>query len=107
MADLALELLRRNARLRAWRATGLSFEGGWSLEENGVVWLELCCGQCEGFDQIGCLPSERDDGARLLGEILNSLSKQLCPHLLPLRGEDPPEVLAILELELVAGDSPR
>jgi hypothetical protein len=37
------------------------------------------------------------------GRALSDLRRDPCPHLAPLLGEDPPEVRAIYELELLAG----
>jgi hypothetical protein len=117
MADLQLELLRRNARLRAWRAVGVPVEGGWVhgagvyryAGEHPLVLLTLRCGSC---GQYSARAAKAPTPFYAMPEALRRcesyhLQGYACPHLAPLLGDDPPEVLAILELELLAGDSPR
>ncbi len=112
MADsrerLRLEVSRRNARLRAWCALGVPVGGGW--ECRGQISMVACC-------RLRCLACGK---AQSLGtEIRTSRMDQLpaaerasilaleqlgCPHLSPLYlVEDPPELHAIWELELLAG----
>jgi hypothetical protein len=101
-ADLALELHRRNARLRAWRAYGVPLgASGW--RRWGNRWLLV----------VGCDTCDTQFGNHVLGLGLNefktpkALEREVllrsCPHLAPLLGDDPPEVTAIAELELLAG----
>src|SRR5687767_11872906 len=121
MADLHLELLRRNARLRAWHAYGLPVEGGWRSEghdEGAILYLDLVCRRCGAGRSLGARMTA------LLAEVerhlLEGLSReeplrgnppypparmrQACSHLAPLLGEDPPGVRALFELELLAGE---
>jgi hypothetical protein len=114
MADLQLELLRRNARLRAWRAVGVPIEGGWALRgRSSFSWghLRLRCSACGRSDNDGAAGSAGMVAHAERLAIRQMLTPDLpnpCPgHLAPLLGEDPPEVLAILELELLAGEGPR
>lgn len=106
MADLAAELAYRNARLRAWKAHGVPVEGGWgeiSFKSDGKVYalLILRCETCLAIAR-GAATEVRYlevTAARVVGEIA-------CSHLAPLIGADPPEVVALTKLELLAGDPP-
>jgi hypothetical protein len=113
LADLHLELLRRNARLRAWRAYGVPVEGGWDVWL-GTPRLQLRCAACDmianglasmragAYGERQLINLERKFVKRLINGA-KGYSGPLCPHLAPLLGADPPEVVAILELELLAG----
>jgi hypothetical protein len=121
MADLHLELLRRNAWFRAWKAHGAPVEALWCMYF-GTPQLSLAClccdartqglaswsSRCGGYDEKQLIKLERDQLRKLLGQgrwnktrILSSPT--LCAHLEPLLKKPPPEVLAIFELELLAG----
>jgi hypothetical protein len=99
--DLALALLRRNARLRAWRAYGVPVEGGWEEWSDGGVWdFRVRCLACGGTHTAGLIFEA------VLAAEERAIKRHLlsgCPHLAPLLGDDPPEVTAIAELELLAG----
>jgi hypothetical protein len=98
MADVAALLAYRNARLRAWRAHGVPVEGGW--------WggsIKVRCTVC-GADGEGGVVSG-DIGAAARCEHLAIAT--CCEHLAPLLGEDPPEIVDLTRLELLAGDPPR
>src|ERR1043166_9298908 len=106
MDDIHLEILRRNARLRAWRAVGVPVKGGWELKYRPAgesLWLNLKigCSTCDdwaspsvGLYIAGGLGSV---SARMKNAEINSIYKSdgvaICPHLTPLLGEDPPEVM--------------
>jgi hypothetical protein len=133
LADLHLELLRRNARLRAWRAVGVPVEGGWSEPvytpaDGGFyglfasIFCAICVPAGERFKAAPWLHvSASGHVLRPVGYDLQPVRQALlnrerellearlhaCSHLAPLLGDDPPEVLAILELELLAGEGPR
>jgi hypothetical protein len=104
--------MRRNAGLRAWRSYGVPLTGGWQRDEPSV--LLLGCSVC-GVEDKRVLPSDAT-GERLqrlmrLSEIgaartllIEEIGRPACPHLAPLLGEDPPEVRAMHELELLAGE---
>jgi hypothetical protein len=119
--SLDLEIARRNARFRAWRAYGLAFEGGWELvrvRQHSPGWtsppnpgamLDLRCGECGRHHKtlapspdITSHPWGRNLDAAL-AEVLNGLYRAGCSHLSPLLGEDPPEVRAIWEMEILSG----
>jgi hypothetical protein len=112
-SDLLLELQKRNARLRAWRAYGVPIEGGWEpLKFLGHHVLTLRCGDCGRGDWFARPPdATRHQVRRAEVILLDKLSDPKgdgsytgCPHLAPLLGDDPPEVQAIAELELLAGE---
>jgi hypothetical protein len=125
VADLAAELALRNARFRAWRAYGVPVAGGWepcyltkvdlgtmrSLGSEFIgVELRLCCGAC-GYSRkwnLGRTELEAPCGIRaaVLGREWVSLHAS-CVHLAPLLEPDPPAVVALTKLELLAGDPPR
>lgn len=101
MPDLAAELLRRNARLRAWREYGVPVEGGWkevgSRSLVARLWLNVNCGACGAYyweRLMECSGGWRHEGPGRANP---------CPHLAPLLGEDPPEVEQLTALELLAG----
>jgi hypothetical protein len=106
--ELARVLLWRNARLRAWAAVGLPVEGRWRHEGPGYVRFFFRCLACTqllpflrgfflGHWGASSFESAEQDAAE------HVLSRG-CPHLSRLLGGDPPEVLEILPLELLAGD---
>src|SRR5688572_11463890 len=97
--DLTPILVQRNARLRAWQSLGVPVTGGWLYWAGGGFTFLAGCGACGAIIQPRVLTpgepltpaeAERDAGVP-------------CPHLAPLLGEDSPEVLAVTELELLAG----
>jgi hypothetical protein len=107
---LSFEAFRRNARIRAWRAQGVPVEGGWNLTGRA---LNLHCAVCQAGESFvvhrlliwNRLPerlaevlvwAEQEATGRLT-------HKTGCNHLTSLLGEDPPEILALIELELLAG----
>jgi hypothetical protein len=119
-ADLHLELQKRNARLRAWKVLGVPVSGGWEVEHlvavdprtmravadsTPVVTLRLRCGRCDRSthfphppDDLSLLSLRRAEAARL-----ESLEWLGCTHLAPLLQPDPPELAALLDLEILAG----
>lgn len=102
-ADLHLEIARRNARLRAWRAHGAPVEGGWCLALHGSVKLSLRCEACPfAAGEVWAGPEhmeavEHDEVSRLVRSCP-------CPSLAPLLGPDPEEVRNLTGLELLAGE---
>ncbi len=111
--ELDLKLAKRNARFRAWVAHGLPISGGWRLTpgaSRGVALLEIACRDCACFSSIGFHAGE---DLRLVEEValmhcdndthFREGPHDPCRHIRRLRGEDPPEVKAICELELLAG----
>jgi hypothetical protein len=114
LAALQLELIRRNARFRAWRAYGLPAAGHWRLAESGLVVGSLRCHACQeqvsyAYDPSQWGDAEGVDWQNLLAEGERTLVSKLsrykgCWHLRPLLTADPPEVRAITELELLSGD---
>jgi hypothetical protein len=109
------ELARRNARLRAWREYGVPVAGGWIICErekrgrNHWIDLKIFCRTC---DQRGAGYSINLEGlawpelsaAIVAAERYEIL--QVCTHLAPLLGAEPPEVVELTHLELLAGDPP-
>lgn len=101
--SLALELHRRNALLRAWRAYGVPVEGAWERKEApnplAELWrLEVACSDC-GQSLPGTQISS--SGLCTPEEQKASVIRFACPHLSPLLAPSPPpEVMAIAELEL-------
>jgi hypothetical protein len=112
VTPLELEILRRNALLRAWREVGgvPRFEGKWSpsLWTDRQVFLGLYCEPCKcsvggnvhagehwtpGYTRgrLKCVERREAERAKRLG----------CPHLAPLLSPPPPEVLAFAELTLM------
>jgi hypothetical protein len=104
--DPALEVAKRNARLRAWRAHGVPVEGRWTFGPDGLS-LALRCSEC-GRGQSGGRPRNRSSLREGLEkkerDYLRELAQKGCYHLALLSGSEPPEVRATLELELLAGD---
>jgi hypothetical protein len=99
-ADLALEIHRRNARLRAWRAYGVPVEGGW--EGTGLMLrCGVCLGPWRGVKLSGHVRTQHLAWQEV--QLVRAMRRRDCPHLAPLLGDDPPEVTAIAELELLAG----
>jgi hypothetical protein len=100
MNGFELALLRRNARLRAWRSYGVPIEGGWELHWSGLAWVRLSCQRCQ--DRRLEQPGHTSRGLAAAEAIaLRRAAAQGCPHLAPLLEEDPLEVQAITELELL------
>jgi hypothetical protein len=107
-ASLHLELLRRNARLRAFRALGVPIVGGWryvgrmSLRDDpfGREWAQWWarCGACASGERDILLS---DPEALEIYEEEQGVPR--CPHLAPLLQPDPPELAALLDLEILAG----
>lgn len=106
----ALEVARRNARLRAWRAYGLPVEGAWAQAPSGYQ-LQLACGRCLASAQAlisSLLLSTADLSTftRALPEYerhtLRRLEGKGCAELAPLRGGDPAAVREIWALELLS-----
>jgi hypothetical protein len=113
MADLAVGLAYRNARLRAWRAYGVPIEGGWrSAPRRRVVVAsaELRCAVCGERDDT--FLTRNEEPAKYLVMLARSeadslrwiVAERRCSHLAPLLGEDPPEIIGLTQLELLAGD---
>jgi hypothetical protein len=114
--SLDLEIARRNARFRAWRAYGLAFEGGWYTypsERHGYsARLDLRCLAClrlvrSRFVHKGNPPSvlqrREEDATDTASGRAGIPLRGYCSHLSPLLGEDPPEVRAIWEMEILSG----
>jgi type II secretory pathway component PulM len=99
--SLHLELQKRNARLRAYRALGVPVDARWEIRPRGrrsSAVLTLGCALC----QAGAMKEAWSPAgmARAEGEALAFAD---CPHLAPLLQPDPPELAALLDLELLAG----
>lgn len=119
MADLHLEIARRNARFRAWKAHGVPVEGAWRLEPMPpsftIAKLKVGCSLC-GHPHHGSFgPGTPEIWA--MTEIADGLAEQErlaiqmrpdcaeaaeCDHLDALLEDDPPEVRATTELELLS-----
>ena len=106
MPDFSLELARRNARLRAFRAVGVPISGGWERAPEGYR-IALFCDACGYFASEKLWPRFR---ARLEWQeslMLRGLDPYgmgpCCAHLGPLLDGDPAEVVEITALELLAG----
>ena len=99
----------RNARLRAWQAHGLPMSGQWRFwrmrSGRPVGTLALACLQCGKSDSGDHFYMA--DLARFERLLIGNLNRQACGHLNALLGEEPPEVVALTRLELLAGDPPR
>lgn len=103
MSDLSAEVLRRNARLRAFRSFGVPVEGGWQAHGYGAT-LQILCSIC----RKRITPTTLEDGRtpEVLRRILwveRFCLLGSCSHLAPLAGEDPPDLAALIALELLAG----
>lgn len=102
--EAARTVWQRNARLRAWAVHGLLLDAAWSLEGPRYARLRFACRGCgaqlptRGFflDHWGTASFEgaEQDNVELL-------LYRGCTHLQALLGEDPPEVRAIIALELL------
>jgi hypothetical protein len=107
--DFAALLDQRNARFRAWRLFGVPVRGGWTLSrEEGEAELRLYCLACRA--QLGGRHFADLLQALAPASLLHAEREELlvaCRHLAPLAGDDPPEVVALTALELLAGDPPR
>jgi hypothetical protein len=100
---LYAEILRRNARLRAWAAFGLPVEGRWD-NDDGAWQLALKCRSCGSLDYRVYIPIP----GRAVAEALaiaerGAVEVKPCAHLAPLLTEDPEEVRGLTALELLAG----
>jgi hypothetical protein len=99
-SSLALAIHARNARLRAWKGAGVRLLGGW-VQRGRLLAFDLKCVPCRRWYQgeVG-RDTHLPDAER---SILRRSTLDVCPHLAPLLDPDPPEVVAITELELLAG----
>jgi hypothetical protein len=101
MAEAHLELIRQRARLRAFKAYGTPVEGEWEETRGqnrmrlGPAMARLRCGTCRAPLMLALCEPPESSWYRVYGG---------CHHLEPLLGEDPLEVRAILDLELLAGE---
>lgn len=102
--DMHLEAAYRNARLRAWCVYGVPVYGGW--EPFGeVTWLfAIGCSDCGRLLAQQLFTPGHYANGKSPAEIERNVA--YCDHLAPLLGEDPPEVVALNKLELLAGDPP-
>jgi hypothetical protein len=113
-----LEVMRRNARYRAYKAIGLTIEASYTLTQEQrqegmsvpLAILHMHCPICdaERGDPINYSINVYGEqpGAFFLAEsgLLACIIREGCSHASPLLVErDPPEVQAIAELELLAG----
>jgi hypothetical protein len=113
-ADLAALIALRNARFRAWRAYGVPVAEAWRApkDRSDRLWLvtiscSLCGARGDDFGHVaGLKAGEYDAGHRPDVLERNCIRAKSCVHLAPLLGEDPPEVVALTKLELLAGDPP-
>jgi hypothetical protein len=114
MTSLESAIARRNARLRAWRwVGGVPVEGGWRLSSVGYPRIVLCCLTCgRQVERITRPEGMRDTEILAVLCVMHGMPALLaraevwppliCPHLAPLLSpEDPPEVEAAAELELL------
>ena len=119
MSDaLTLHLLRRNAILRAWATHGVPVNARWNTEVDDFrdspsrgalcAWLRLRCTVCDREWKTGRLgfrvekdPQELVNAEQMLA---GRAVQRNCPHLSPLRSPPSEEVLAIADLELLAGN---
>jgi hypothetical protein len=114
MTDPAALIAYRNARLRAWRAYGVPVEGEWRFVAGRPYFgvLDLGCAVClsdaRNYASAAGAKSRAEIAARLANaeRELFAFRQLLCAHLTPLLGADPPEVLELTKLELLAGDPP-
>jgi hypothetical protein len=113
MTPLEAEIMRRNARFRAWRdygARGVLVLGWWRLDaknKDKFAALTLYCDGCPGLQTLG----EITDGIEVVGPALSVLGAEVraigraigsgCTHVLPLLGPDPEEVVALTALALL------
>jgi hypothetical protein len=113
VAVVAVEvaLAQRNARLRAWREHGAPVAGGWRRDRagRGRLSLSLRCGACRLEVDLDLWESVyTHQPAALLRVEARALAHlegvYRCRHLSALLREDPPEVVALTKLELLAGD---
>ena len=110
--DLAAILALRNARFRAWRAYGVPVAGGWHPKAEPAIALALLglsCLRCNRTttEYAPCFPMDLRIREEMERRCVRALAGMGCPHLAPLLGDDPPEVVALTKLELLAGDPPR
>jgi hypothetical protein len=107
--SLHLELQKRNARLRAFRALGVPVEGGWQPAPDGRLLLQLRCLTCGGpphqtFTGLERFAVKARGPHGIEGQLIRAIQRLTrCPHLAPLLQPDPPELAALLDLELLAG----
>jgi hypothetical protein len=118
MSALELEIMRRNARLRAWRGCGFPVEGEWRLYPGPQAYLVLGCAVCS-YARVRAWPggefrAASDGGVGRMNLSAESLSENeqsalrvvlsyACPHLAPMLSPAPPEVEAAAELEVLSG----
>jgi hypothetical protein len=106
MDDIDLELLRRNAWLKAWRDAGHSIEGRWTLGQ--YCELDLSCAACK-LKLAARVNLQRGD---TLAEAMNRREQGLyesaalrgCEHFEPLQREPPDEVRVLFALALLEGN---
>lgn len=101
--DIEGEIWQRNARFRAWQAYGVPVEARWQLEAGKLSLLLRClCCQKASFYESEPEPAMMNDVER--AAVVFCSRKFQCAHLTPLlRRELPPDVKAILDLELLCG----
>jgi hypothetical protein len=109
VTELERQLLYRNARFRAWRTHGAPVEGEWRKDWREGYDLLLRCSSCGHALRADLKPAQiryeglADAMSRREAALLEMLPGRGCSHLAPLLDEDPQEVLALLELELLVG----
>jgi hypothetical protein len=109
---LRLEVAKRNARLRAWKGSGVPLGGRpWEIQPSPSGWYvraRLGCWVCrKGFDLVAHATKRRGLPSlvrELAGDERRAAEGLDCSHLeaFTKARKDPPEVLAIYELELLA-----
>jgi hypothetical protein len=117
-AEIGRGVILRKARLRAWKARGVPvgsewkwwfYQGKWDLELQ--IWCEACSnassfttGDHSWVAWTGLPEVERQVIERVIAR--ESSGDEPCPHLAPLLGDDPPEVVELMNRELLASDPP-
>lgn len=107
---LHYELIRRNARLRAWRGQGMPLEGAWQQGSvpGELAHLVLRCRRCAlryeiSYREVPWPAPLPQALSRQEQVVIGCFRLSGCAHLSPLLDRDPPEVRAVWELELLAG----
>ena len=103
MSVFDVEIRRRNARLRAWAAAGVSVEGQWVRIGKAIV-VHVACTHCrEGQSQrfTGAPPGM----AVIEKQMISKISDVGCTHLQQLLGNDPEEISARTSFELHRNNS--